>query len=104
METLAIFYALRRFRVYAGHRAFLIVGSSLVQTLRKNPISPGIARWSLDLEDLYFLITVSSYVGLIAQHYLKTEAFISNVKLYPVNSTCTREVSHLRNTFNNGVS
>lgn len=58
LETLAIIYALRRFRVYLEHRPFLIVTdcNSLVQTLNKKAINPRIARWSLELESYNFTI------------------------------------------------
>jgi len=58
LETLAIIYALRRFRVYLEHMPFKILTDchSLVQTLSKKSINPRIARWSLKLENYNYKI------------------------------------------------
>jgi len=58
LETLAIIYALRLFRIYLEHKPFLIVTdcSSFVQTLSKKSINPRIARWSLALESFNYSI------------------------------------------------
>jgi len=51
LETLAIVYALKRFRIYLQNVKFKIVTdcNSLTMTLRKKDINPRIARWALEL-------------------------------------------------------
>lgn len=53
LETLAIIYALRRFRVYLLGISFKIVTdcNALIMTLNKKVINPRIARWALELQD-----------------------------------------------------
>lgn len=52
LETLAVIYAIRRFRVYIQGIAFKIVTdcNALKLTLDKKDINPRICRWSLELE------------------------------------------------------
>ena len=52
LETLAIIYALKRFRIYLQGLKFKIVTdcNSLTQTLNKKEINPRIARWALELQ------------------------------------------------------
>lgn len=59
LETLAIIYSLRRFRVYLEGIPFLIVTdcNSLTQTLSKKSLNPRIARWALELENYQYKIT-----------------------------------------------
>lgn len=51
LETLAIIYALKRFRVYLQDIKFKILTdcNSLTMTLKKKDVNPRIARWSLEL-------------------------------------------------------
>lgn len=58
LETLAIIYALRRFRVYLEGIKFLIITdcNSLTQTLSKKSLNPRIARWALELENYQYSI------------------------------------------------
>lgn len=53
LETLAIIYALRRFRVYLEGISFTVVTdcNSLALTLSKKLMNPRIARWALELEN-----------------------------------------------------
>jgi len=53
LETLAIIYALKRFRVYLQGRKFKIVTdcNSLTMTLNKKEMNPRIARWALELQN-----------------------------------------------------
>lgn len=53
LETLAIIYALKRFRVYLQGINFKIVTdcNSLTLTLNKKDINPRIARWALELQN-----------------------------------------------------
>jgi len=53
LETLAIVYALRRFRIYLQGIPFKIVTdcNALVMTLHKKDINPRIARWALELQN-----------------------------------------------------
>lgn len=53
LETLAIIYALKRFRIYLQGIPFKIVTdcSALVMTLNKKDINPRIARWALELQN-----------------------------------------------------
>lgn len=59
LETLAVIYALRRFRVYLEGISFRIVTdcSSLMQTLSKKSLNPRIARWALELENYDYVIS-----------------------------------------------
>jgi len=56
LETLAIIYALRRFRIYLHGKHFKIITdcNSLALTLNKKEINPRIARWALELENFDF--------------------------------------------------
>lgn len=58
LESLAIIYALRRFRVYVEGIPFRIVTdcNALTQTLSKSNLNPRIARWALELENYNYLI------------------------------------------------
>lgn len=58
LETLAIIYALRRFRVYLEGIPFKIVTdcNSLTMTLAKKQVNPRIARWALELENYNYVI------------------------------------------------
>lgn len=58
LETLAIIYALRRFRVYLQGIPFKIVTDceSLKLTLNKKEVNPRIARWALELQDYDYSI------------------------------------------------
>lgn len=58
LETLAVIYALRRFRVYVEGRPFRIVTdcNSFAQTLSKKTLNPRIARWALELENYNYTI------------------------------------------------
>lgn len=51
LETLAIIYALRRFRIYLQGIKFKIFTdcNSLMMTLKKKDVNPRITRWSLEL-------------------------------------------------------
>ena len=53
LETLAIVYALKRFRIYLQGIPFKIVTdcNALVMTLNKKDINPRIARWALELQN-----------------------------------------------------
>lgn len=58
LETLAIIYALRRFRVYLEGIPFKIITdcNSLTMTLEKKQVNPRIARWALELENFNYTI------------------------------------------------
>ncbi|XP_055913761.1 uncharacterized protein LOC129947273 [Eupeodes corollae] len=58
LETLAIIYALRRFRIYLTGIRFKIVTDcrSLTQTLNKKILNPRISRWALELQDYDYVI------------------------------------------------
>lgn len=58
LETLAIIYALRRFRIYLYGIQFKIVMDceSLKLTLNKKDINPRIARWALELQNYDYII------------------------------------------------
>lgn len=58
LETLAIIYALKRFRVYLQGIKFKILTdcNSLTLTLNKKDINPRIARWALDLQSYDYVI------------------------------------------------
>lgn len=58
LETLAIIYALRRFRVYLEGIPFRIVTdcNSLTQTLSKRTVNHRIYRWALELENYNYTI------------------------------------------------
>lgn len=58
METLAIIYALRRFKIYLTGIKFKIVTDcrSLTLTLNKKIINPRISRWALELQDYDYSI------------------------------------------------
>lgn len=66
LETLAIIYALRRFRCYLDGIPFCIVTdcNSLAMTLNKKAINPRIARWALELEDYNYSIQHRSGVRM----------------------------------------
>lgn len=68
LETLAIIYALRRFRVYLQGRSFVIVTdcNSLMMTLNKKELNPRIARWALEMQN--FDYTVQHRAGIKMQH------------------------------------
>lgn len=53
LETLAITYALKRFRIYLQGISFQIVTdcNALVMTLNKKVINPRIARWAFELQN-----------------------------------------------------
>lgn len=57
LETLAIIYALRRFRIYLQGIQFKIVTdcNALVLTLNKKDINPQISRWALKLENFDYV-------------------------------------------------
>lgn len=56
LETLAILYALGRFRVYLEGIEFTVVTdcNSLAMTLEKKQLNPRIARWALEFEKFTF--------------------------------------------------
>lgn len=56
LETLAIIYALRRFRTYLEGIPFKIVTdcNSLAMTLDRKQLNPRIARWALELENFNY--------------------------------------------------
>lgn len=58
LETLAIVYALRRFRIYLQDISFIIVSdcSAVTQTLEKRDMNARIARWSLELQHFDFKV------------------------------------------------
>lgn len=58
LETLAMIYALRRFRTYLEGIAFKIVTdcNSLTLTLNKRDMNPRIARWALELENYNYSV------------------------------------------------
>lgn len=58
LETLAIIYALRRFRIYLTGIRFKIVTDcrSLTQTLDRKILNPRISRWALELQDFDYVI------------------------------------------------
>lgn len=66
LETLAIIYALRRFRVYLEGIPFRIVTdcNSLTMTLGKKQVNPRIARWALELENYNYTIQHRSGVSM----------------------------------------
>lgn len=68
LETLAIIYALRRFRVYLEGIKFTIVTdcSSLKLTLEKKHMNPRIARWALELQPYDY--TVQHRAGVRMGH------------------------------------
>ena len=57
LETLAIIYALRRFRIYLQCIKFKLVMdcNSLKMTLDKKEINPRIARWALELQSFEYV-------------------------------------------------
>lgn len=58
LETLAIVYALRRFRVYLYGIKFKIVTdcNSVALTLKKKDVNPRIARWALEMSNFDYTI------------------------------------------------
>lgn len=66
LETLAIIYALRRFRVYVEGIPFRIITdcNSLTMTLTKKQVNPRIARWALELENYNYTIQHRSGVSM----------------------------------------
>jgi len=58
LETLAIVYAVRRFRIYLQDIPFVIVSdcNAVIQTLEKRDINARIARWSLELQNFDFKV------------------------------------------------
>lgn len=58
LETLAIIYALRRFRVYLHGRTFKIITdcNSLTLTLNKKELNPRIARWALEMQNFDYVV------------------------------------------------
>lgn len=58
LETLAIVYAVRRFRIYLQDTPFVIVSDccAVTQTLEKHDINARIARWSLELQNFDFKV------------------------------------------------
>lgn len=68
LETLAIVYALRRFRVYLYGKKFKIITdcNSLTLTLNKKELNPRIARWALEMQN--FDYTVEHREGRRMQH------------------------------------
>lgn len=58
LETLAVIYALRRFRVYVEGLPIRIYTDchSLTQTLSRKSLNPRIARWALELENYEYSI------------------------------------------------
>lgn len=58
LETLAIIYALRRFRVYLHGLKFKIVTDcqSLILTLDKKDINPRISRWAMELQEFDYVV------------------------------------------------
>ena len=58
LETLAIIYSLRRFRIYLEGIEFRIVTdcNSLTQTRNKKSVNARIARWALELENYNYKI------------------------------------------------
>lgn len=66
LETLAIIYALRRFRVYLEGISFRIVTdcNSLTLTLAKKTVNPRISRWALELENYNYTIHHRSGSGM----------------------------------------
>jgi len=91
LETLAIIYALRRFRIYLEHKPFLIVTdcSSLVQTLSKKSINPRIARWPLELESFNYSIAhrPGSSMAHVDALSRQTELLVDDV-IEGVSDTC----------------
>jgi len=68
LETLAIIYALRRFRIYVQGSRFRIVTdcNSLTLTLNRIELNPRIARWALELLEYDFELVHKS--GKPMQH------------------------------------
>lgn len=58
LETLAIVYALRRFKIYLQGIPFTVISdcSAVTQTLEKRDINARIARWSIELQSYDFKI------------------------------------------------
>lgn len=58
LETLAIIYSLRRFRIYLQGLKFKIVTdcNSLTMTLNKREINPRISRWALELQNYEYVL------------------------------------------------
>lgn len=58
LETLAIVYALRRFRVYLHGKRFKVVTdcNSLTMTLNKRELNPRIARWALEMQNFDYVV------------------------------------------------
>lgn len=58
LETLAIIYALNRFRIYLIGISFKIITdcNALKMTLQKKDINPRIARWALELQNYDYVI------------------------------------------------
>lgn len=66
LETMAVVYSLRRFRVYLENMPFVIVTDcqSLTQTLAKKSLNARIARWALELEEYNYQIRHRSGVNM----------------------------------------
>jgi len=92
LETLAIIYALRRFRIYLQGIKFKVVTdcNSLIQTLNKKDINPRIARWALELQDFDYRPehragTKMSHVDALSRVYdvlvIEDNSFEANLRL-----------------------
>lgn len=68
LETLAIIYSLRKFRIYLEGIPFRIVTdcNSLAMTLNRKSINAKIARWALELENYHY--TIQHRSGRLMSH------------------------------------
>lgn len=91
LETLAIIYALRRFRVYLEGRQFTIVTdcSSLKLTLERKHMNPRIARWALELQPYDY--TVQHRHGVNMGH---VDALSRSHDAHPIHENTINAVDH----------
>lgn len=97
LETLAIIYALRRFRVYLEGIPFKIITdcNSLTMTLGKKQLNPRIARWALELENYDYVTqhrVLMGHVDALSRcHEVRTQdeiaAAVELIRLNKLNET-----------------
>lgn len=86
LETLAIIYSLRKFRIYLEGIQFRIVTdcNSLAMTLSKKTINARIARWALELENYHYSIqhrsgNLMNHVDALSRNPFCSDQFVSAV-------------------------